>query len=136
MCACVCVCVHWRTGGGVTLLTLSLAAVVLGDRGGSPARSVEESYLNRSQRRRGLSRADKKGLEDLDHWPQSAVFRPPQVPTGSNGDSGAIFNTPVCLAETTHLPKIRLHRLLTETSFLCFWLELYQLSVITLLISR
>lgn len=68
--------------------------------------------------------------------PQSAVLRPLQVPTGSNGASGAIFNISVCLAETTHLPKIRLHRLLTETSFLCFWLESYQLGVITLLISR
>lgn len=102
----------------------------------SASPSVKERYQSRSPRREGLRRADKKGLEDLDQWPQSVALRLLQVPTGSNGGSGAIFNISVCLAETTLLPKIRPHRLLTETSFLCCWLELYQLSVITLLISR
>lgn len=105
-------------------------------KGHSAALSVGEGYLNRKQRYGGLSRADKEALEDLDQWSSSAVLRPLQVPMGSNGGSGVIFNISVCLAETTHSPKIRLHRLLTETSFLCFWLELYQLSVITLLISH
>lgn len=98
-------------------------------KGHSAALSVGEGYLNRKQRYGGLSRADKEALEDLDQWSSSAVLRPLQVPMGSNGGSGVIFNISVCLAETTHSPKIRLHRLLTETSFLCFWLELYQLSI-------
>ena len=126
---CVCVCVPWRTGRSVMLLILSLAVAELVGRGVSAVPSVEKSCLRRSQRHQGLSRADKQGLQDPDQWPQSAVLRPPQVPTGSNGASGAIFNISVCLAETTHSPKIRLHRLLTETSFLCFWLEVQQLSM-------
>ena len=84
------------------LFTLSLAAVALGGRGVSTAPSVEESYLNRSQRHRGPSRTDKEGLQDPDQWPQSAVLRHLQVPTGSNGGSGAIFNISVCLAEMTY----------------------------------
>ena len=77
------------------LLILSLAVAELVGRGVSAVPSVEESCLRRSQRHRGLSRADKQGLQDPDQWPQSAVLRPLHVPTGSNGASGAIFNISV-----------------------------------------
>ena len=63
------------------LFILSLAVVELVGRGMSAAPSVEESYLRRSQRHQGLSRADKQSLQDPDQWPP--ICRP-QTPTGSH----------------------------------------------------
>ena len=137
MCVCVCArtCALEDQRGCHAVPSVPGSGGAWGQRGACNP-SVEASYLSRWQRGRGLSRTDKESLEGPDQWPQSAVLRPLPVPTGRNGGSGAIFNISICLAETTLSPKIRLHGRLTETSFLCFWLELYQLSVITLLIAR
>lgn len=51
-----------------------------GAKGDSAAPSVEEGYLNRKQRLRGLSRADKKGLESLEQWPNLQSSDPSRVP--------------------------------------------------------
>lgn len=62
----------------------------------------------------------------------------PQTPTGVPRESWervSYFSISVRLAEMTHLAAIKPHRLLTETSFLRFWLELHQPSVIKPLIS-
>lgn len=122
-----CVC---ALGEGITLFTLSLA-VAFGGRWAPAAPSVDEVLAQVSEAR---GRAEQMGGSGSPGPGPHLQSSDPKVPQGYHGSELLLINTSVHLRSNS-LPRDKAPGLLTETSRLCFWLELYQLSVITQLIS-